>query len=416
MEEMIAKFLVDRGLTIATVESCTGGLLSSKLTDVSGSSKFVHLNLVTYSNEAKCRMLGVNEKTLAKFGAVSEECSFEMAKGLNQLTNADICVSTTGIAGPTGGTSEKPVGLMYSTIFSKTKHKTYKINLSPNIQRIEMKKQFTDSVLNNIYNFLKSTFLIFALCLLFTNQVNASVETGFDSYMSNIRDKIQKTWQPPDIMEEGHASVIFQLDRDGNIISSRIKESSGNVYYDESAISALENCSPFDQFPLNTTKQTITVVYNFDTSIVKTDHVKELVKIAESYYGVDNRMALKLIDEAINEMDGDCASYFLYARRYKLNSALGNTETAKKDIEECKRLKQIYNEKRIAVCKRQIQTESTPLAYFSLAQAYDIAEDYTNAIDAINKAICMTELNNNYKRYKNEIIARQQADTYIAKK
>ena len=81
IEEKIAKILIDKNLTIATTESCTGGLLSSKLTDVSGSSAFVHLNFVTYSNEAKHKILGVSNETLEKFGAVSKECSIEMAKG-----------------------------------------------------------------------------------------------------------------------------------------------------------------------------------------------------------------------------------------------------------------------------------------------------------------------------------------------
>ena len=109
LENQIGKILILKNLTIATTESCTGGLLSSKLTDVSGSSAYVHLNLVTYANEAKHKMLGVSAKTLENFGAVSEECSYEMAKGLQKLSGADICVSTTGIAGPTGGSKEKPV-------------------------------------------------------------------------------------------------------------------------------------------------------------------------------------------------------------------------------------------------------------------------------------------------------------------
>ena len=103
----IANILIDNNLTIATTESCTGGLLSSKLTDISGSSAFIHLNFVTYSNEAKQKILGVRKETLDNFGAVSEECAYEMALGLNKVTGADICVSTTGIAGPTGGSEEK---------------------------------------------------------------------------------------------------------------------------------------------------------------------------------------------------------------------------------------------------------------------------------------------------------------------
>ena len=154
IEEKIAKILIDKNLTIATTESCTGGLLSSKLTDVSGSSAFVHLNFVTYSNEAKHKILGVSDETLEKFGAVSEQCSIEMAKGLHNVTHADICVSTTGIAGPTGGTAEKPVGLMYSTIYTKNKMESFKVLLSPDLERIKMKEAFAQAVLEKVYSFL----------------------------------------------------------------------------------------------------------------------------------------------------------------------------------------------------------------------------------------------------------------------
>lgn len=152
--EEIAKILIEKNLKIATTESCTGGLLSSKFTDVSGSSAFIYLNLVTYSNEAKQRMLGVRSETLENYGAVSEECSYEMASGLMKLTNADICISTTGIAGPTGGTDEKPVGLMYSTICTKDKAKTFEIRFHPEISRIELKEMFVQAVLDKLYKFL----------------------------------------------------------------------------------------------------------------------------------------------------------------------------------------------------------------------------------------------------------------------
>ena len=154
IEFELAKKLFEKKLTIATTESCTGGLLSSKLTDISGSSEFVHLNLVTYSNEAKHKMLGVRLETLENFGAVSEECSYEMAKGLQELTHADICISTTGIAGPTGGTKEKPVGLMYSTIYTKNKSLTYEVLLPSETPRIEMKEEFVKAVLQKVYSFL----------------------------------------------------------------------------------------------------------------------------------------------------------------------------------------------------------------------------------------------------------------------
>lgn len=150
IEEEIGQILISKKLTLSTTESCTGGLLSSRLTDVSGSSAYIKLNLVTYANEAKMLMLNVNEATLNNFGAVSEECAFEMAKGLYKLTNSDICISTTGIAGPTGGSLDKPVGLMYSTIYTKNFNKTYKIQVPSNLKREEIKRAFTDKVLENL--------------------------------------------------------------------------------------------------------------------------------------------------------------------------------------------------------------------------------------------------------------------------
>ena len=150
--EEIGKILIERSLKISTTESCTGGLLSSRLTDISGSSSYITLNLVTYANEAKSKMLGV---ILDEGGAVSEICAQQMAKGLYNLTKSDICVSTTGIAGPTGGTKEKPVGLMYSTIYTPQKSQTYKIQVDSNLTRIEIKKRFAEEVLKNIYEFIK---------------------------------------------------------------------------------------------------------------------------------------------------------------------------------------------------------------------------------------------------------------------
>ncbi len=150
--EEVGKILIDRNLTISTTESCTGGLLSSKLTDISGSSAYIRLNLVTYANEAKEKMLRV---VINEEGVVSENCAYQMAKGLHELTNSDICVSTTGIAGPTGGTETKPVGLMYSTIYTKDRFKNYKIQVDPTLTRIQVKERFAEEVLKNIYEFLK---------------------------------------------------------------------------------------------------------------------------------------------------------------------------------------------------------------------------------------------------------------------
>ena len=153
--EEIGKILTKKDLKISTAESCTGGLLSSKLTDVSGSSAYITLNIVTYANEAKNKILGV---ILDEEGAVSENCALQMAKGLYKLTKSDICVSTTGIAGPTGGSIHKPVGLMYSTIFTKNKNKTYKVQVDETLNRKDIKDQFSEIVLKNIFEFVKEIY------------------------------------------------------------------------------------------------------------------------------------------------------------------------------------------------------------------------------------------------------------------
>lgn len=151
---LIAKYLIENNLKLSTVESCTGGLLSSVFTDVSGSSAYTTLNLVTYSNESKHNILGVDNIILENYGAVSKECAMQMAEGLFKLTKSDICISTTGIAGPIGGTKEKPVGLMYSAIYTQQNAKIYRINATEHFERIDMKKYFVEQVLQNLVNFL----------------------------------------------------------------------------------------------------------------------------------------------------------------------------------------------------------------------------------------------------------------------
>ncbi len=113
VEEEIVELLESRGLTIATAESCTGGMVSARLVGVAGVSQVFMEGLVTYSNEAKMRLLGVKEETLAAHGAVSRETAVEMAEGGCARAGTDVCVSTTGLAGPGGGSKEKPVGLVY---------------------------------------------------------------------------------------------------------------------------------------------------------------------------------------------------------------------------------------------------------------------------------------------------------------
>lgn len=156
LEEELGKYLIENNLTIATAESCTGGLLSSRLTDVSGSSKYVKLNFVTYANEAKHKILGVSWDILNNYGAVSEECAEAMANGLYEVTKCDVALCTTGIAGPTGGTKEKPVGLVYISVLYKGIVTIKEIKLSPEIPRIEMKKRFADEALKLVLSILTS--------------------------------------------------------------------------------------------------------------------------------------------------------------------------------------------------------------------------------------------------------------------
>ncbi len=116
LETALVALAREKGKTVACAESCTGGLIAKRITDVSGSSDMFGFGMVTYANEAKMKLLGVAEQTLAQYGAVSEETAKEMALGTLRVSGADIAVATTGIAGPTGGTDEKPVGLVYIAV------------------------------------------------------------------------------------------------------------------------------------------------------------------------------------------------------------------------------------------------------------------------------------------------------------
>ena len=113
LEDVIGKLLSDRELKIAVAESCTGGLIGSMLTDISGSSNYFERGIISYSNASKVEILKVNEDTIAELGAVSREVAMQMAEGVKSTSGADIGLSTTGIMGPTGATTEKPVGLVY---------------------------------------------------------------------------------------------------------------------------------------------------------------------------------------------------------------------------------------------------------------------------------------------------------------
>jgi len=134
LEYAVVETLKAKGLKVATAESCTGGLVASRLTSISGSSDVFGYGIVSYANSAKQELLGVRGSTLAQYGAVSEETAIEMAEGVKNVSGADIGVAITGIAGPDGGTMEKPVGLVWLAIASRNGVRTKELRLSRGYQ------------------------------------------------------------------------------------------------------------------------------------------------------------------------------------------------------------------------------------------------------------------------------------------
>ncbi len=116
LEEQVVKILIQKGLVLATAESCTGGLIAKRITDVSGSSSVFNCGVVSYSNEIKEKVLGVQRKTLETYGAVSEQTVREMVKGVLRVSGADVAVSVSGIAGPNSDNTLKPVGLIFLAV------------------------------------------------------------------------------------------------------------------------------------------------------------------------------------------------------------------------------------------------------------------------------------------------------------
>ncbi|ABQ46256.1 competence/damage-inducible protein cinA [Thermotoga petrophila RKU-1] len=152
MEEVVVRLLKDRKKTLAVAESCTGGMLSSLVVNVPGASEVFAGGVVAYSNDLKKHILGVREDTLRKHGAVSKECVQEMTEGLKKLTGADICVSISGIAGPSGGTPEKPVGTVFIDIFEH-EHITMRYNFTGDRNTIRTRSAMM--ALENLRKYLK---------------------------------------------------------------------------------------------------------------------------------------------------------------------------------------------------------------------------------------------------------------------
>ena len=150
----LVRLLAKKKLKISFAESCTGGLLSSTITSISGASKIFNIGFITYSNQAKIKVLKVNKNIIKNYGAVSYECCSAMVKNLSKISKANINVSITGIAGPKGGTKEKPVGLVYIGVKKGNKIQINK-SLFKNKKRSSIQKATVKKALNLILRVAK---------------------------------------------------------------------------------------------------------------------------------------------------------------------------------------------------------------------------------------------------------------------
>ena len=148
----LVKQLNKKKFKISFAESCTGGLLASKITSISGASKVFGLSLVTYSNQAKISVLKVNKNIIQKYGAVSSQCCEAMVKNLAKISKAQINVSITGIAGPNGGTKKKPIGLVYIGVKNKNK-----ILITKNIFKQKSRKAIQNATVKRTLEIIRST-------------------------------------------------------------------------------------------------------------------------------------------------------------------------------------------------------------------------------------------------------------------
>ena len=154
LNKKIISLLKRKKMNLAITESCTGGMLSNSITSVSGSSKIFTMGLVTYSNQAKRSILKIRQQIIRKYGAVSVQCCLAMVNNLSKISKSKVCVSITGIAGPTGGSKQKPVGLVYIGIRIGKKVVVNKCNFKNN-GRIFIQKQTVKKSLNLLLKLIK---------------------------------------------------------------------------------------------------------------------------------------------------------------------------------------------------------------------------------------------------------------------
>lgn len=152
-KEVVNK-LIEKKLTITSAESCTGGLFSASITSISGSSECFEGSFITYSNEIKNRIIGVKKETLLNYGAVSKECVIEMSENARKIIKSDISIAVSGIAGPNGGSEDKPVGLVWICLSAENYTKAYKNIFSGN--REEIREESVIFALNLVLDFIKN--------------------------------------------------------------------------------------------------------------------------------------------------------------------------------------------------------------------------------------------------------------------
>ncbi len=152
--EELVQILIENKMTIASAESCTGGLFVSKIVDVPDASKVLNASVVTYSNEAKTKYAQVNPELIEKYGAVSEEVAMAMAEGIAKETNANVGVSFSGVAGPTGGTPEKPVGTVCIGIYINGKLDCDTLHMNETWTRTEIRQASVDFMAKHLLELL----------------------------------------------------------------------------------------------------------------------------------------------------------------------------------------------------------------------------------------------------------------------
>lgn len=241
---------------------------------------------------------------------------------------------------------------------------------------------------------------------------NMRVKEDFAEYMDNVQTRLHLNWRPPDFLEEGQVRVFFKIDRNGNIISANILESSGNDLYDASALEAIRKSAPFGEFPEQTAREYIAINYLFDTVMIEESRMKGYYDMAKRFSHSEPEKALGFLNLAIEQVGGEEASYFLYKHRSEIKYALGDIEGAQKDFETYSAYCKNANVKRVHLLKYLSELDKSSYNYFYLAYAYEQINDYENAIKALDIAIEMDNLDfsGKLKLYKTGLI--RKAQTY----